>query len=103
LRLFVSSFSRPEEVRGQELFMSRACALCHTIRGTLARGGVAPDLTHLASRRGLAANTLTNDKANLAAWVTHAQGLKPGARMPIVMQFSGEELQYLVSYLSMLR
>jgi cytochrome c oxidase subunit II len=93
----------PEEFRGQELFMSRACVLCHTVRGTLARGGVAPDLTHLASRRGLAANTLTNDKANLAAWAIHAQSLKPGAKMPNVVQFSGEELQYLVSYLAQLR
>ncbi len=95
--------SSPQEVRGQELFMSRACVLFHTIRGTLPGVGVAPDLTHLASRRGLAANILTNDKANLAAWVTHAQGLKPGVKMPNVMQFSGEELQYLVSYLAQLR
>jgi cytochrome c oxidase subunit II len=94
---------KPEEVRGQELFMSRACVLCHSIRGTLAGGAVAPDLTHLASRRGLAANSLANDKANLAAWVTHAQGLKPGAKMPNVMQFSGEELQDLISYLAQLR
>jgi cytochrome c oxidase subunit 2 len=98
-----SSPSTPQEVRGQEVFMSRACSLCHNIRGTLAGGAVAPDLTHLASRRGLAANMLSNDNANLAAWVTHAQGLKPGARMPNVMQFSGEELQYLVSYLAQLR
>jgi cytochrome c oxidase subunit II len=98
-----STPSTPQEVRGRELFMSRACSLCHNLRGTLAGGSVAPDLTHLASRRGLAANMLTNDNANLAAWATHAQSLKPGAKMPNVMQFTGEELQYLVSYLAQLR
>lgn len=47
----VAKPSRPEEVRGQELFMSQACVLCHTVRGTLARGSVAPDLTRLGDAR----------------------------------------------------
>jgi cytochrome c oxidase subunit 2 len=34
----------PEAVHRQELFVSRACGLCHTIRGTDALGGVGPDL-----------------------------------------------------------
>jgi cytochrome c oxidase subunit 2 len=92
-----------QEIRGAALFLERPCAFCHTIRGTPARGGVAPDLTHMALRRGLAANALANDKANLAAWVTHAQSLKPGSAMPNVTQFSGEELQAIVAYLQQLR
>jgi cytochrome c oxidase subunit II len=92
-----------QEVRGQELFLSSPCSLCHTIRGTPARGAVAPDLTHLASRRGIAANALENNKANISAWVTHAQALKPSSLMPNVTQFSGEELQALVAYLQQLR
>lgn len=92
-----------QELHGQALFLSRPCSLCHTIRGTLAQGTVAPDLTHLALRRGLAANTLVNDKANLMAWVTHAQALKPAVMMPNVTQFSGDELQALVAYLQQLR
>jgi cytochrome c oxidase subunit 2 len=92
-----------QEVRGQELFLSSPCSLCHTIRGTPARGAVAPDLTHLASRRGIAANALENNKANISAWVTHAQALKPSSMMPNVTQFSGDELQALVAYLQQLR
>ena len=38
------------EARGRDAFMRRQCVLCHSIRGTLARGLVGPDLTHLASR-----------------------------------------------------
>jgi cytochrome c oxidase subunit 2 len=57
----------------------------------------------VASRRGLAANSLRNDTANLSAWVTHAQALKPGSEMPNVTQFSGQELQDLVAYLQSLQ
>ena len=64
---------------------------------------MAPDLTHMALHRGIAANALANDKANLAAWAPHAQSLKPGTAMPNVTQFSGEELQELVACLQRLR
>ncbi|HEU5021352.1 MAG TPA: c-type cytochrome, partial [Bryobacteraceae bacterium] len=88
---------------GQELFQTRACVLCHTVRGTLAQGRVGPDLTHIASRLGLAANTVPNTTANLEAWVTHAQSLKPEAVMPDVTEFRGEELRDLTAYLEQLR
>lgn len=90
------------ETRGYDLFMTKPCALCHTVAGTPARGGVAPDLTHLASRRRLAANVLENNEANLMAWITHAQSLKPEALMPNVTQFTGEELQAITAYLRQL-
>jgi len=92
-----------EAVRGKQMFMSRPCALCHSIRGTAAMGGVAPDLTHIGSRQRIATNLLENNDANLAAWVTHAQALKPGVAMPNVTQFTGEELQSIVAYLRQLR
>jgi len=92
-----------QERAGQEAFMTKPCALCHTIRGTAAQGSVGPDLTHLASRRGIAANMLINNEANLEAWVTHAQALKPGCRMPNVTQFNGNEARMLVHYLQSLQ
>jgi cytochrome c oxidase subunit 2 len=98
-----SAPSTAQEVRGQELFLSSPCSLCHGIRGTPARGAVAPDLTHLAGRLGIAANSLENNKANLSAWVTHAQSLKPSSLMPNVTQFSGDELRALIAYLQQLR
>ena len=87
---------------GAQVFMTRQCVLCHTIRGTGARGLVGPDLTHIGSRRGIAANALWNNTSNLAAWVTHAQSLKPGAQMPNITAMSGEELLALVAYLQQL-
>jgi cytochrome c oxidase subunit 2 len=77
--------------------------LCHAIWGTDARSGVGPDLTHLASRRRIAANSLPNDTAYLAPWVVHAQPFKPGAQMPDITQFTGGELRALVVYLQQLR
>jgi cytochrome c oxidase subunit 2 len=89
--------------RGQRLFLEKSCALCHTVRGTAARAAVGPDLTHLASRSRFAGAWLANDRANLQAWVVHAQSLKPGALMPDLGQFDGQELNDLVSYLETLQ
>jgi cytochrome c oxidase subunit 2 len=88
-----------EAARGQTVFTDGPCAACHTVRGTTALGQVGPDLTHLASRAGLAANSLPNTDAYLEAWVTHAQSLKPNAQMPSLTAFTGEDLRALVSYL----
>jgi cytochrome c oxidase subunit 2 len=85
--------------RGQRLFMNSACGLCHTVRGTPARARVGPDLTHIGSRKGLAANAYPNTTAYLEAWVTHAQSLKPNAQMPNITAFTGEDLRALVTYL----
>jgi len=93
----------PQERAGREVFLSKPCVLCHEIAGTDAHGRLAPNLTHIGSRRGIAANMLRNDTANLAGWVTHAQALKPGTRMPDITQLSGQELQNLIAYLQHLR
>jgi cytochrome c oxidase subunit 2 len=88
-----------QQQHGRDVFLSHACVVCHTIRGTGALATVGPDLTHIGSRLGIAANALPNNDANLSAWVTHAQSLKPGSAMPNLTQFSGEELRDLVAYL----
>ncbi len=93
----------PEAIAGEQTFLSGPCSLCHRIRGTLAGGTVAPDLTHIASRQYIAANSFPNNDAYLEAWVTHAQSLKPEAQMPDLAQFSGEQLRDLVAYLRQLR
>jgi cytochrome c oxidase subunit 2 len=89
-------------IAGQQVFMSRTCAMCHTIAGTLAASHVGPDLTHIASRRSIAAGTLPNTPANLAAWIRDPQAIKPGSRMPIT-SLSGAELNALVAYLGTLK
>jgi len=92
-----------ESVHGRDVFVGSACAFCHQIRGTDAHGSVAPDLTHFASRQGLASNSYVNNKANLAGWVVHAQTLKPGAEMPDLAVFNGKDLRALVAYLDQLK
>ncbi len=88
-----------QEAHGRDVFLTKACVVCHTISGTGAQGTVGPNLTHIAARQGIAANTLPNNDANLAAWVTHAQSIKPAAAMPNLSQFDGQELKDLVAYL----
>jgi cytochrome c oxidase subunit II len=78
------------------------CGMCHTVRGTRAGGVVAPDLTHLMSRKMLAANTLANTPANLAGWIADPQSLKPGTKMPI-LYLSGQQLTDIQSYVKTLK
>lgn len=85
---------------GRKIFLDR-CAGCHTIRGTEAAGAHAPDLTHLNSRRLIAGGLLTNTPDHLVKWITHAQELKPGARMPS-MVLTATEISALSAFLSTL-
>lgn len=93
----------PEAIAGKQVFLNGPCILCHTVQGTLAGGRVAPDLTHIGSRQYIAANSFKNNNAYLEAWVTHAQSLKPEAKMPDLTQFSGTQLRELVAYLRQLQ
>jgi cytochrome c oxidase subunit II len=91
-----------QTVHGQQVFLTHACVVCHTIRGTSAGSRVGPDLTHLASRSTIAAGMLPNTVGNLGGWILNAQSLKPGSRMP-PNQISGPDLQDLLAYLETLR
>jgi cytochrome c oxidase subunit 2 len=88
--------------RGQALVESVSCAMCHAVQGTLAQGRRGPDLTHLASRRSIAAGTLPNTPANLASWILDPQRHKPGANMPAT-PLSAEDLAAIVAYLGSLK
>lgn len=88
--------------RGQHVFTTARCIECHTIRGTPAQGRAGPDLTHLASRRFIAAGTLPNTRGHLAGWVVDPQSVKPGARMPAT-PLPSEDLHALLDYLESLR
>ena len=92
---------RTEQARqGEEAFLAH-CAACHAVRGTPAGGILGPDLTHLMSRRTIAAGLLPNTRGNLAAWVADSQALKPGSRMP-KLALSGPDLSAIVTYLETL-
>jgi cytochrome c oxidase subunit 2 len=87
---------------GYAYVTTRECASCHAIAGTPASGQVAPDLSHVAGRRSIAAGTLPMSHANLAAWIADPQRLKPGNNMPAV-PLSPEQLSAVTAYLETLR
>jgi cytochrome c oxidase subunit II len=87
--------------KGQQVFLSKNCALCHSIRGTEAGGRIGPDLTHLASRHTIASVTLPNTRGHLGGWVLDPQKIKPGVKMP-PNQVAPDELRALLDYLQSL-
>jgi cytochrome c oxidase subunit II len=86
---------------GKQVFMAKACVMCHRISGTDAGGVTGPDLTHLASRPTIAAGTLPNRRGQLQAWIADPQGIKPGTAMPRV-GLTSDELTSVVAYLETL-
>jgi cytochrome c oxidase subunit 2 len=91
-----------ETKRGREVFLTRACLMCHTIRGTDAGARMGPDLTHLASRNMIAAETLPNTRGALAGWILDPQRIKPGAEMS-PNSLAPDDLQALLAYLQTLQ
>jgi cytochrome c oxidase subunit 2 len=87
---------------GQRDFTALACAMCHAIDGTTAGGITGPDLTHLASRRTLAAGALPLNRGTLAAWIVDPQAHKPGTNMPAV-ELQPRQLSDIVDYLMTLQ
>ncbi|MCA1439507.1 cytochrome c oxidase subunit II [Ensifer sp. IC4062] len=94
----VAEPTEAEAVAGKAAFMAKQCAACHTIRGTRASGTTGPDLTHIASRRTIAAGLLENTRGSLAAWIADPQTLKPGTHMPLV-PLTSDELRQLAVYM----
>jgi cytochrome c oxidase subunit 2 len=89
------------QMRGLQ-FVEYRCGLCHRVRGTLAGAVNAPDLTHLASRRTLAAGTTINNHDTLADWIQGPQALKPGNKMPDQL-LTGPQLSDTLAYLETLK
>jgi hypothetical protein len=92
---YLDGTGKPQVVAANEihipvgtLFLSKECGRedccvdCHTIRGTPADGKDGPDLTHVGSRRSIAAGILPNNIGTLAGWIADSQHIKPENRMP---------------------
>ena len=86
---------------GEHLFDEK-CAGCHAVRGTAAKGMLAPDLTHLMTRETIAAGVLPNTEETLRRWIAHTQEVKPGSEMPVVT-LQPAELDAVVGSLGALR
>jgi cytochrome c oxidase subunit 2 len=91
----------PQVVDGKTDFVAH-CGICHSVRGTTAGGALGPDLSHLMSRKTIAAGTMPNDPGDLAAWIADPQHVKPGNLMPI-LDLSGPQLTAIEAYLETLK
>lgn len=82
-------------------FVTSACIACHTVKGTPAHGHLGPDLTHLMSRTTLAAFDLSNNRANLRAWIEQPEHFKTSTRMPPA-GMSSQKLDSIADWLATL-
>ena len=75
----------PEVQAGRQIFLSLACASCHTIAGTTAQGKVGPELTHIAGQgpdKKIAGVLGPVNAENLHKWIKNPPAVKPGTVMP---------------------
>lgn len=91
----------PTVEEGQALLMSKGCIACHRIDGTPAAGVLGPDLSHVGSRRTIAAGILENNRENMIRWIRDPKAVKPGTTMP-TLDLTDEELRALADYLGSL-
>jgi cytochrome c oxidase subunit 2 len=91
-----------KEAAGRRVFESTSCVNCHAVGGTNGTGRFGPDLTHLMSRRTIAAGAAENTIENLRLWIQNPDAIKPGSLMP-AMKLSDEDLDALVRYLETLQ
>jgi cytochrome c oxidase subunit 2 len=91
-----------EAAQGAQIFREQTCINCHAIAGTPGNQRIGPDLTHLASRRILAAGAADNTPANLYRWLKDPNSIKPETHMPN-FQLSDAQTHALVAYLETLK
>lgn len=96
--------------KGRELFQSKTCFSCHTVRGHFQGGSAAyPDLTHFGSRTTLAAGLLDNEPDQVARWLMYPNDVKPGNRMWTEgylknnIELTQDDVAALVAYLASLK
>jgi cytochrome c oxidase subunit 2 len=94
--------STPEQMHGRDVLVSSPCVVCHSINGTIAGSHVGPDLTHVGSRRSIAAGTLANSDDRLNEWIDDPQAIKPGNRMPAHL-LSPADRRDVIAYLRSLQ
>jgi cytochrome c oxidase subunit 2 len=88
---------------GSELFLRHGCGACHRVAGTDAVGAVGPDLSHLGSRRMLAAGIIANTEDNIAGFIANPAAIKPGAAMPAFAMLPPQDIRAIAAWLKGLR
>ncbi len=90
------------ELQGQKLVENGACAACHTINGTNAKGTVGPNLTHLYSRSSFAGASFPLTDANIASWLQDSAAMKPGSDMSNI-HVNAQDLPAIMAFLKTLK
>jgi mono/diheme cytochrome c family protein len=85
---------------GKLIVTQGACASCHTVSGTQARGTIGPALDGIASRT--IAGVLPFSRDNVKRWVTNPPQVKPGTPMP-PYSFQDRYLDAIAAYLETLK
>lgn len=85
--------------RGRDVFLAEGCGACHVVRGTPARGGVGPDLTHVGGRRTIAAGTLPTTVEAFDQWLARTDHIKPDVRMPTYRALDDQDRLDLAHFL----
>jgi cytochrome c oxidase subunit 2 len=93
----------PLAQQGERLFFARGCNTCHAVRGTIARGIVGPDLTHVGSRQTIAAGQLPARPEQFSRWIANSERIKPDAHMPAFEDIPDDGLAALAAYLMQLK
>lgn len=93
---------------GKQLFTTKACISCHTVRGHVGAGVAGPDLTHVGSRTTIGAGLLENNREQLRRWIHNPGAVKPGNKMAKgyvdnKITLTAEDEVALVAYLESLK
>jgi len=95
--------------KGRELFNTKTCSTCHTIRGDGYVGTVGPELTHVGARTTIAAGLLQNNRDEIHRWIHAPNDVKPGNTMWVQgyvknnIRLTAEDEDALVNYLESLK
>jgi cytochrome c oxidase subunit 2 len=117
--VWIASMKTPVEppagslaAQGKQIFTTHMCVACHTVVGTTAMGQLGPNLTGVGTRKYVGAGALPLTQGNLAKWITHPAGVKPGAKMPGTHEpgagmpatgLTEQEVQAVAAYLASLK
>lgn len=100
---WLSAQAQPATSTNGAAFLAAGCGACHVVHGVSEAGSVGPDLTHLASRRTIAAGTLPFSREALDDWIVAPTHIKPGARMPSFATLPDADRAAIVDFLMDLR
>jgi cytochrome c oxidase subunit 2 len=91
----------PKAREGATAFLTSGCIACHRIQGTPSQSTIGPDLTHVGSRKRIAAGILDNTPENMSRWIRDPQAVKPEAKMA-KLELTEDQVEALVAYLQSL-